>query len=103
MLLGPRVFRVVLEVELLVAAWVFLSVVVLMAIPALCLPLPAADVGMTFHFVVCGFVPYVFEVPGWIGTCGLISHCEVCGGFIRVGCPQTGLVAGGSHRGQASA
>ena len=60
----------------------------LRATPALCLPPPAADVWVTFRLVVCGFVPYVFEVPCRLRTCRLVFHCEVCGGFTRVGCSQ---------------
>ena len=92
----------VLEVEHLVAAWVHLSVLALRTIPALCLPPLAADVRVTVRFVVCGFAPYIFKIPGWIGTCRLTFYCVVCDGFTRVGCPPppiTGLVAGGSHRG----
>ena len=63
-LLGPPGLRVVLEVERLVDGWVHISVVVLRAVSILCLSPPATVVWVTVRFGVCGFVPYVFKVPG---------------------------------------
>ena len=73
MLLRPRGFRAVRVVERMLADWLTLFALFLTAAHEPLSP-GAADVGVGVRLMMGCFMPYIFKVPGGVGTYRLGFH-----------------------------